>query len=317
MGGLQILSDGGTDGGLTLPDLTITVYGAAQALGLDLDDNPRGEFHFRLNLRITARASNIIGFSPSATLSAPADVTTSFDGLAFASDIAALTAMTQQNQAATRHEVGTPVPVYGGGTAAIGHIHVYMSHTATGDAQFWLAWVPGEQDTGNITLALQSHVSFLASDAAAALGATDHVGPLIATLNVPTGTPGLGAIAATWQIDGDAPDGFSVSGRPQGQLNAPRSLPVGMQGIVLRASVGATVTSELFLPWAPFVAGSTRFTGNISRTYYGIAFSTAAPRRMLRFLVQREFLITSDVLGAYGNQDAIQANSKLELLQWV
>lgn len=629
LGGLRILSDGGTDGGLTLPDLTTTRYGAAQSLGLDLDDNPRGEFHFRINFTITARNSVLLGFDPSGSLTKPAATTASFDGLAFASDVAALGAMSQQSTAATRHEVGTAVPVYGGDTEVIGRIHVYMSKTATGDAQFWLVWAPGEQDTGNITVGIQSHISFLAADAqggtlapvapvapleiptappyarfvvaksgvnggslgtsstisltvldgiseettqigsgsiaisrnghwvdtgilvstltskatvkfrfpgrtaslpdsfniagsqlaaltntvfnwggnnlpssrpptgqsalttnggvvihqgvylrmwmnklvigdsrstpgswfreannqlqifevtssviepwrtvgvkfdfagdegfpeykprpdnlalysptgrripfaplyvefdaglirslqagqgiikasgriqsysqpevddyvatrsffvrlgrslitnsfnvrvhtrsdlsisgyyggtASIYNATDpvalqrpeHVAGLIATLNIPVGTPALGLIPVAWVIAPGAPDGFSVTGRPNGQFNAPRQLPEGMQGLVLRASVGGTVTSEVFLPWAPFDAVDGRFTGNISRKYYGIAFSTASPRRVIRFLVQREFLITSDVLGAYGNQDAIPANAKLEVLQWV
>ena len=315
--GVQVLSDGGTDGGLSIADLTTQRFGVSQSLGLDLDDHPRGEFHIRINFTITARNSTLLGFSPSGSLSAPADDTTSLDGLAFASDVAALPALAQQTNAAQRHEVGGAIAVYGGDVEAIGRIHVYLAHDANNVAAFFLRWAPGEQDTGNITVGIVSHVTFLPSDSAAAQGAVNHVGPLIATIDIPTSTPGLGLIPATWVIAPDAPAGFSVTGRPQGQLNAPRQLPVGMQGIVLRASVGATVTSELYLPWSPFVADDGRFTGNIQRTYYGIAFSVAAPRRMLRFLIQREFLITSDVLGVYGNQDAIQANSKLEIMQWV
>lgn len=256
LGGLRILRDGTTSGGLSLPDLTSTRYGTAQNLGLDLDDNPRGEFHFRINLTIATRNSVLLGFTPSGSLTEASASTTSFDGLAFASDVAALAAMTQQNVVATRHEVGTAVPVYGGDVEVIGRVHVYMSRTATGNAQFWLVWMPGEQDTGNMSIGIQAHVSFLASDAAPGGGGTESTGygrgKLIATSSVfPTVAPGAdNNVGVTWTLDAGAGSGYRVSSNSVYHLvDVASSFGANQIGYAVEFEVGGTLAgSRVLLP---------------------------------------------------------------------
>ena len=178
------------------------------------------------------------------------------------------------------------------------------------------------RDGAHVSVYDLSHPDAPAPPSPVAPGAIDHVGDLIATLSIPSAiTPAVTSVLSqTWTMASSPPAGFNVTRRTNATINVPRSLPTGMQGLVLRASVGDTVHSEVFLPWTAFVVGTTvgtRWTSNIGRQIYGIAFSSSAPRRLLQVNLQREFVTNSDLISIYGNGDQIPAESKLELLAWV
>ena len=321
MAGHRILHNG-TAQGLTIRNTNNTEDGACTALAetfnLGEEKNQTGELHVVMTVTID---------SPGLGFGTNLDQTHTFTAVVFASAVSALDTFTSGGTI-EGEEIDSSVNLYNGSENKLGVLRCYLAKNNTNELGYVLHYDGAGTAGLNVPLGAVLEVVFSPTDAPAAVasssGSSGHVGPLIATLTIPTATtPLVGAKLERWVKDNQAPVGFEPGdSRNLGNLYVPRILPDTMVGLVVRTKVGSTKVSQLFLPWLPNhedVAKNAQIGPvDAGANVYQLRVSANQDRaRTVKLVLEREWTAVNDLLSVWGNGEPIEAGTSIELYQWV
>ena len=317
----QKLLHNGTAQGLRIRNTNNRTEAQFRKLGttFDLNENRNrtGDLHVVMTVTIT---SSGLGFGPDL------DTTHTFTAVVFASDVYKLDTFVERGN--QRVEIDSSVDLYEDATTKLGALSFYLAKSSENELGYLLDYLGGGTVAADVTLSAAMEVVFSPTDALTdATSSSGHVGPLIATLTIPsTGTGRLAAHArpdATWALASGPPTrGFSAAAGNNGRLNVPRVLPDTMAGVVVRTKVNGTTVSQVFLPWIPNledVAWDAQIPGVSGTNVYQLLVddSNDSTVRTVKLLLERDWNGANDLLYVVGNDGPIKPGTTIELCQWV